>query len=71
MDVFTVQPDDTEQVLASGLDSEEVDELREWFCYTKPIGDDMKLVARPASEKEFIFCVHAAGNAPEAHVRGS
>jgi hypothetical protein len=31
----------------------------------------MKLVARPASEKEFIFCVHAAGNEPEAHVRGS
>ena len=61
MDLLSVQTDRREQMLASGLDSWQAEELREWFCYTKTMGEDMKVVARTSPEGDRIFCVHTAG----------
>jgi len=65
MDIFRVQPDGSEDLVASGLQPSEVDGLREWFCYTKPIGRGMKIVVRPIFEGESAFSVVAAGTEPE------
>jgi hypothetical protein len=65
MDIFRVQPDGSEDLVASGLQPAEVDGLREWFCYTKPIGRGVKIVVRPVSEGESAFSVVAAGTEPE------
>ena len=46
MDVFTVQDDGSEQLLASGLNVTEVEELQEWWRYTKRLGSDIKIVVR-------------------------
>jgi len=46
MDIFTVQDDGSEQLLASGLDPGEVGELEEWWRYTKPFGPGIKIVVR-------------------------
>jgi hypothetical protein len=48
----------------SGLDAAEIDELREWFCYTKPLGPDIRIAATPASGGSG-FCVVAAGMDPK------
>jgi hypothetical protein len=47
MDVFAVQDDGSEQLLAAGLDAKEVWELEEWWCYTKPFGSGIKVMVRP------------------------
>ena len=65
VDVLRVQHDGSEVLLASGLHPAEVDGLREWFCYTKPIGRGMKIVLRPTSEKDSTFTVLAAGTEPD------
>jgi hypothetical protein len=62
MDVFSVHPDKSEEVLASGLDTQWVEELHDWFCYTKPISHDLKIVARANSEGDILFSIRAAGN---------
>ena len=49
----------------AGLDPAEVEGLLEWFCYTKPIGHDMRIVVRPTSEEDSAFSVLAAGTEPE------
>jgi hypothetical protein len=71
MDVLSVHPDNTEEVLASDLDTRWIDELHDWFCYTKPINQDLKVVARTNSEGDVLFCVHAAGNQAGKPVTGS
>jgi hypothetical protein len=71
MDVFKVRPDNTEELLASGLSSHEIYELREWFSYTKPLGSDMKVVARQTSKGTPAFSVHAAGNEAESQRKPS
>ena len=32
MSGLNIQPDGSDEVIAAGLDPEEIDELREWFC---------------------------------------
>ena len=62
MEFFSAQPDRIDQVLASDLDSLQAGDLRDWFCYTKPLGGDVKLIARPLTKTDPAFCVHTAGN---------
>ncbi len=65
MDVFIIRSDGGEELLASGLSSAEIDALREWFCYTKPLGQSMKIAVRPA-HKHSGFSVVTAGNEPDS-----
>jgi len=65
MEVIEIQPDDTERLIASDLDSEQANEVREWFSYIKPIGHDLKVVVRQAPSGDHLF-VHVAGNDPDA-----
>jgi len=60
----TVKPDHGKKLLASGLEPDELAELREWFCYTKPLGPSIRIAATPASGGFDGFCVVAAGNQP-------
>jgi len=46
-----MQDDGSEQLLATGLSVTEVDELQEWWRYTKPFGSDIKIVVRTDFEK--------------------
>ena len=62
MDVFRVEPDDTEQIVASDISQLEMHELLEWFRHVKPIGRDLKLVARPAYERATVLSISAAGS---------
>jgi hypothetical protein len=62
--LFIVQPDRTERLLASGLNPVKLQELQDWFCYTKPVGTSMKIVARRALKTTPIFRVVAAGTEP-------
>ena len=65
MDVFRVRHDGSEDLMASGLRPAEVDGIREWFSYTKPIGHGMRIVVRPTSEVDSAFSLLAAGTEPE------
>jgi len=62
--IVSVHTDHGEELVAYGLEPAELVELREWFCYTKPIGKSVKVVATPASRQQPGFCVVAAGNQP-------
>jgi hypothetical protein len=62
MDVFLVEVGRPESILVSGIDDGWADDLRDWFCYTKPIGGDLKVIARPRIERHPGFCVHIAGS---------
>src|SRR6202044_800585 len=64
VDIFRVQHDGSEDLVVSGLHPAEVDGIREWFCYTKPIGRGMRIVVRPTSEADSAFSVQAAGTEP-------
>ena len=50
IDVFTVQDDGRDQLLAVCLDVREARELQEWLCYTKPFGSDNKILMRADCE---------------------
>ena len=65
-----VQPDSRQDLVlsVSGLNPDEIHGLWEWFCYTKPIGPTIRVVA-PASSSHAGFCVVAAGNEPGAGER--
>jgi hypothetical protein len=63
VDVFRIRSDGREELLASGLSSEEIDEVREWFCNTKPLGPSMKIVMRSAPTSG--FSVFTAGSRPD------
>ena len=65
MDVFRVRSDGAEELLASELSAEEVDALREWFCYTKPLGHGMKIAVRSAPKSGSGFSVVTAGQVPD------
>ena len=62
MDILTIEADRGERILASGIESSGADELREWFCYTKPLTEDMIVIARTNPHGDQIFSVHVAGN---------
>ena len=59
--IVAVQTDHRKELIFSGLEAAELDELREWFCYTKPMGPSIKIVATPASTERAGFCVVATG----------
>jgi hypothetical protein len=65
MEVFRVRSDGAEELLASGLTSEETGDIREWFCYTKPMDRGMKIVARPMPGGDSVFSVVTAGYEPD------
>jgi hypothetical protein len=56
------QEDHGEQLVLSGLREAELDELREWFCYTKPMGSSVKILATSTSGERASFSV--TGNEP-------
>jgi hypothetical protein len=66
VDVFKVRSDGGEELLASGLGSEETAALREWFCYTKPLGQGIKIEARAVPDLDSGFSVVTAGHQPDA-----
>jgi hypothetical protein len=61
VDIFKVEPDHMETLLATGVDSAEIDGLRDWFAYTKPIAASMEIVARTISGEETIFRLVTTG----------
>jgi hypothetical protein len=40
MDVFLIEAGHPESIPVSGIDHGHADDLRDWFCYTKPLGRD-------------------------------
>jgi hypothetical protein len=64
MMIVDAQTDRCLELVCSGLEPDELDELREWFCYTKPMGPGIKIVATPESGEQTGFCVEATGNQP-------
>jgi hypothetical protein len=50
-------------VVLSGLEPDEIDHLRDWYFYTKPIGPSIRVKASSASG-ELVFGMVAAGNEP-------
>jgi hypothetical protein len=66
MDVFRVRSDGAEELLASGLSSKEIAALREWFCYTKPLGHGVKIAVRSGPNSGSEFSVIASGHEPDA-----
>jgi hypothetical protein len=64
MELVTLSTEKGEEVLAADMTTEEFDDLREWFCYTKPLGRSMNVVARPTPEEESVFHVRATGTVP-------
>jgi len=67
MDVFAVEPDNTERIVASGISQLEMHELLDWFRSVKPLGPDVKLVARPGWERTAVLSVSAAGSDASIH----
>jgi hypothetical protein len=65
VDIYRVQQDGSEDLVVSGIPPAEVPGLREWFCYTKPIGRATRIVVRPTSQGDSAFTVQAAGTEPE------
>ena len=62
MDAFKVRSDGREELLASGLNSPDLEDLRDWFCYTKPLDGSMRIVVRDEAEAAVRFSVVAVGH---------
>ncbi len=69
MDVLRIEPDGSEDLVASGLRPGEVEELMDWFRYTKPLGRSVKMVARPIWECAGTLSVVMTGTELEASER--
>jgi hypothetical protein len=52
-----------ELLVFSGLDPAEVDQLRDWYCNTKPIGPSIRVMVDSGSPG-YGFGLVAAGNEP-------
>ena len=50
MDVYAIHAGGSEEMLAAGLSQSEVNDIKEWFSYTKPLGADVKILVRKASK---------------------
>jgi hypothetical protein len=50
----------SEVLVPSDLELTEIDELREWFCYVKPVGPSIKITVTAASAGHG-FCVATTG----------
>ena len=64
MEVFKIQPDGSEELVASGLNPQEVGELRDWFSYTTPVGPGIQIVVR--SEMDLVLGLVTSGTQPGA-----
>ena len=62
MDVFILQHDGSERLLATDLDLGQLIELKEQWRYTKPFGSDIKIVVR--AEIQAIFGFRTTGTDP-------
>jgi hypothetical protein len=60
MDGLTLQ-NSADELVACELDPEEIEELREWYCYTKPIGPSVKIVATMAHDASPSLYVLSVG----------
>jgi len=56
MDVIETWSDGNEHLLASGLTVGEVNEVLDWWRYTKPFGPSVKIVVREHSESTVRVC---------------
>jgi len=65
MNAFKVRLDGREELLASGLDSADLEELRDWFCYTKPLDGSMRIVVRDELGAVVRFSAVTAGHVAE------
>lgn len=68
MDVFLIEAGHPEPVLVSRIDHGHAGDVRDWFCYTKPIGADLKVIARPRVDTHPGFCIHTAGSDSDSAV---
>jgi hypothetical protein len=50
-------------LVLSGLEPDEIDHLRDWYFYTKPIGPSIRIKASSASG-DLVFDMVATGNVP-------
>ncbi len=64
MDVFMLQHDGSQRLLATGLDWGEVIEIEEQCRYTKPFGSDIKIVVR--TDIQAILGFRTTGTEPGA-----
>jgi len=55
--IVSAEEDHREQLVFSGPREAELDELREWFCYTKPMGSSVKILATSTSGERASFSV--------------
>jgi len=62
MNIFRVLDDGSEQLLAAAVDAKEVDELQDWWRYSKPLGSGVKIVVR--GDSEMIASFSTAGTEP-------
>jgi hypothetical protein len=53
MDLIETRSDGNERLLASGLTPGEVDEVLDWWRYTKPFGPNIKILVREHSGSTF------------------
>jgi len=67
-----VRPDYEGMLVLSGLEQAEIDELREWYCHTKPIGPSIRIRASsPSGEPGFglVAAGHEPGPAERAYIQ--
>jgi hypothetical protein len=62
MEVFRIQPDGSPELVASGLNPQEVGGLRDWFSYTTPVGPGIQIVVR--SERDLVLGLVTSGTQP-------
>jgi hypothetical protein len=59
INIFRVLDDGSEQLLAASVDAKEVDELQDWWRYSKPLGSGIKIVVR--ADSQMIASFNTAG----------
>ena len=69
MDLLEMRADGNEQMLASGLTPGEVDELLDWWRYTKPLGSGVKIVVKDRTGSS--LGVSTTGTDPDPLLSGS
>ena len=55
MDLIEVRSDGNEHLLASGLTPREINEVLDWWRYTKPFGPGVKIVVREQTGNAFFL----------------
>ena len=63
-EIYLVPPDGKEILLFSNPDPGDIEELRMWCCYAKPIGHSVRI--RVQEDSGARFCLTAVGTKPES-----